>query len=105
MHRLDELLSHMDYDPEVGRWTLKDPILFRGRDTKLYGYVLADPVNCIDHSGYVGADANSFRKFVGLENLDRMPSDQETADISGAWGDAFVGSASMGLFSGKQLGQ
>lgn len=29
-----------DYDPEVGRWTAKDPIGFRGGDTNLYGYVL-----------------------------------------------------------------
>lgn len=40
-----------DYDPETGRWTSKDPILFRGGDTNLYGYVLADPINLIDPSG------------------------------------------------------
>ncbi len=27
-----------DYDPEVGRWTAKDPILFAGGDSNLYGY-------------------------------------------------------------------
>jgi RHS repeat-associated protein len=37
-----------DYDPTVGRWTAKDPILFTGRDTNLYGYVLNDPVNLVD---------------------------------------------------------
>ena len=40
-----------DYDPETGRWTSKDPILFRGGDTNLYGYVLQDPVNLVDPSG------------------------------------------------------
>ncbi|HEY6564192.1 MAG TPA: RHS repeat-associated core domain-containing protein, partial [Pirellulaceae bacterium] len=40
-----------DYDPEVGRWTAKDPILFAGGDTNLYGYVLNDPVNFVDPSG------------------------------------------------------
>jgi RHS repeat-associated protein len=40
-----------DYDPEVGRWTSKDPILFAGGDTNLYGYVLADPVNTQDLDG------------------------------------------------------
>lgn len=40
-----------DYDPETGRWTSKDPILFNGGDMNLYGYVLADPVNLIDPSG------------------------------------------------------
>jgi len=40
-----------DYDPETGRWTSKDPILFAGGDTNLYGYVLGDPINLIDPSG------------------------------------------------------
>ncbi len=40
-----------DYDPEVGRWTVKDPILFAGGDSNLYGYVLDDPVNLIDPNG------------------------------------------------------
>lgn len=40
-----------DYDPEIGRWTSKDPILFNGEDTNLYGYVLNDPVNFIDPAG------------------------------------------------------
>jgi len=40
-----------DYDPETGRWTSKDPILFAGGDTNLYGYVVADPINLIDPSG------------------------------------------------------
>ena len=40
-----------DYDPEVGRWTAKDPILFAGGDTNLYGYTLNDPVNGVDPLG------------------------------------------------------
>jgi RHS repeat-associated protein len=39
------------YDPEVGRWLSKDPILFNGGDTNLYGYVAQDPVNFFDPSG------------------------------------------------------
>ena len=31
--------GYRDYDPEVGRWTAKDPIGFDGGDTDLYGYV------------------------------------------------------------------
>ena len=42
-----------DYDPEVGRWTSKDPILFEGGDTNLYGYVLNDPVNLTDSDGLI----------------------------------------------------
>jgi len=37
-----------------GRWTAKDPILFGGGDTNLYGYVLNDPVNMVDPSGLAG---------------------------------------------------
>lgn len=40
-----------DYDGVPGRWMAKDPILFSGGDTNLYGYVLGDPVNGIDPSG------------------------------------------------------
>jgi RHS repeat-associated protein len=40
-----------DYDPEVGRWTSKDPIGFAGGDSNLYGYVMNDPVNLVDLSG------------------------------------------------------
>jgi len=34
-----------DYDPEVGRWTAKDPIGFAGGDTNLFVYVKNDPIN------------------------------------------------------------
>jgi RHS repeat-associated protein len=40
-----------DYDPQTARWTSKDPILFAGGDTNLYGYVMSDPVNWIDPNG------------------------------------------------------
>jgi RHS repeat-associated protein len=45
--------GYRDYDPDVGRWTAKDPIFFAGGDTDLYGYVLNDPVNLIDPFGFV----------------------------------------------------
>jgi RHS repeat-associated protein len=40
-----------DYDASTGRWTVKDPILFAGRNTNLYGYVLNDPINRLDPLG------------------------------------------------------
>ncbi|CAK8715292.1 RHS repeat-associated core domain-containing protein [Candidatus Electrothrix gigas] len=40
-----------DYDPAIGRWVAKDPILFAGGDVDLYGYVLGDPVNLVDPEG------------------------------------------------------
>jgi RHS repeat-associated protein len=42
-----------DYDAETGRWTTKDPTLFAGGDSNLYGYVLHDPVNLTDPNGTV----------------------------------------------------
>lgn len=40
-----------DYDPEVGRWTAKDPTGFAGGDTNLYAYAYGDPVNFVDPNG------------------------------------------------------
>lgn len=49
-----------DYDPETGRWLSKDPILFKGGDTNLYGYTMNDPVNLIDPRG---TDADTYTTF------------------------------------------
>jgi len=43
--------GYRDYDPDIGRWTAKDPILFAGGDTDLFGYVLNDPISSIDPAG------------------------------------------------------
>ena len=43
--------GYRDYDPEVGRWTAKDPIGFDGGDWDLYGYTLDGPINWIDPDG------------------------------------------------------
>jgi RHS repeat-associated protein len=43
--------GYRDYDPNIGRWTAKDPIGFAGGDTDLYGYVINDPVNLVDPLG------------------------------------------------------
>jgi RHS repeat-associated protein len=40
-----------NYDPLTGRWISKDPILFMGGETSLYGYAGNDPINFIDPSG------------------------------------------------------
>jgi RHS repeat-associated protein len=45
-----------DYDPQTGRWTTKDPILFAGGSTNIYAYVGNDPVSFFDPSGYTKAD-------------------------------------------------
>ena len=45
--------GYRDYDPNTGRWTAKDPIIYAGGDTDLYGYVLNDPINFIDPYGLI----------------------------------------------------
>jgi RHS repeat-associated protein len=42
-----------DYDPDLGRWTAKDPILFAGGDIDLYGYVLNNPISSVDRYGLI----------------------------------------------------
>jgi RHS repeat-associated protein len=48
--------GYRDFDPDVGRWTAKDPIGFAGGDTDLYGYCLSDPVNAFDPYGLFWAE-------------------------------------------------
>lgn len=43
--------GYRDYDPEVGRWTAKDPIGFAGGDVDIWGYTQASPVNYTDPLG------------------------------------------------------
>jgi RHS repeat-associated protein len=50
----DTKLCHFgarEYDASVGRFLSKDPLLFGGGDTNLYGYVVNDPINRIDPAG------------------------------------------------------
>ena len=62
-----------DYDAQTGRWTAKDPILFAGGDTNLYGYVLSDPVNGIDPYGLTASWGDCATRcgaeVLGLEDL------------------------------------
>ena len=49
------------YDASIGRWLSKDPILFDGGDTNLYGYVLQDPINSIDPDGKMAAQVPAIK--------------------------------------------
>jgi RHS repeat-associated protein len=48
--------GHRDYDPDVGRFTTKDPIGYAGGDPDLYGYGFDDPVNLVDPWGLKTGD-------------------------------------------------
>ncbi|MES2019200.1 MAG: RHS repeat-associated core domain-containing protein [Pseudomonadota bacterium] len=50
-----------DYDPRIGRWTVKDPIGFGGGSTSLYAYVGSNPLNAIDPFGL--ASLNLFNPY------------------------------------------
>ena len=45
-----------DYDPSIGRWVSKDPILFGGGQVNVYVYVGDDPINSIDPTGQMSLD-------------------------------------------------
>ncbi|WP_261300554.1 S-layer homology domain-containing protein [Paenibacillus andongensis] len=51
--------GYRDYDPETGRWTARDPIMYDGGQANLYAYVDNNPVMLRDPCGMfcVGASA------------------------------------------------
>ncbi|GBC59976.1 hypothetical protein DENIS_0918 [Desulfonema ishimotonii] len=75
--------GYRDYDPDTGRWTAKDPILFAGGDTDLYGYCLGDPVNFVDPEGtfvFAGSAAAIALVKAGIVTIGAMG-----AIIAGGW--------------------
>jgi RHS repeat-associated protein len=58
-----------DYDPGTGMWTAKDPILFGGGSSNLYGYVQNDPINFIDPLGLSAASQAAWRNFGAAAGL------------------------------------
>ena len=57
-------LGLRDYDPEAGRWTARDPLLFGASQTNLYAYVNSDPINWRDPSGTDAQSATSWYQSV-----------------------------------------
>ncbi|MFZ4404211.1 MAG: RHS repeat-associated core domain-containing protein, partial [Pseudobdellovibrionaceae bacterium] len=87
------------YDPSVGRWISKDPILFDGGDANLYGYVGNDPVNFIDPSGLKLSDVNFNNVVGGVVTLG-----SGITLIAGSAGLGFTGIGSLLGFAGTVAG-
>ncbi len=68
-----------DYDPETGRWTATDPILFAGGGSNLYTYVGNDPVNNRDP---LGLEDNGLGKWIS-DKLDDWACKQSPATCCG----------------------
>ncbi|MBW1981854.1 MAG: hypothetical protein JRJ12_11595 [Deltaproteobacteria bacterium] len=76
-----------DYDPDIGRWTAKDPIFFAGGDVDLYGYCLNDPVNWVD---FVGLQQwNLISSYEMLHNGWKMHNDNKLSLRVGSSGTIF----------------
>ncbi len=92
--------GYRDYDPEVGRWTAKDPFGFAGGDPNLYVYVFNDPVNLVDPLGMEGwkewwhtaADIAGVVEPFGI--VDGLHA-AELGLVEGRWGDAGMTAAGM----------
>jgi RHS repeat-associated protein len=113
-----------DYDPEVGRWLARDPILFKGGQTNLYVYAGNDPVNKVDPSGEFGfAIGNSgdagfcfglcagsygvgHGLYLGTEGIGVYATAQVGAGLGGHLGYGIQGSiyTSIDAFSGTSHG-
>ncbi|MDY6953784.1 MAG: RHS repeat-associated core domain-containing protein, partial [Thermodesulfobacteriota bacterium] len=64
--------GYRDYDPDVGRWTAKDPIGFAGGDTDLYAYCLNAPVLLVDPWGLCGENGYWKNAWANFEATNRF---------------------------------
>jgi len=89
-----------DYDAEVGRWTVKDPVLFGGGSANLYRYAANDPVNWMDWNGLelVFGSPEAAKEFVGplidlmftpkgMELLDKLMNSDTVYTINKCYGE------------------
>lgn len=88
-----------DYDAESGRWTAKDQRLFIGGQENLYGYVLNDPVNFIDITGF--APVGAFEVGLGVAIVKGVGDVAKFAGI--AWGNP-LSTAAAAFAAGYALG-
>jgi RHS repeat-associated protein len=58
-----------DYEPETGRWTARDPLLFDGGQANLYLYAGGDPVGQRDPTGLLCFGGSVYAGFGGGAQL------------------------------------
>ncbi|HET8937016.1 MAG TPA: RHS repeat-associated core domain-containing protein [Polyangiales bacterium] len=104
-------LGARDFDAGTGRWTAKDPILFRGRSTGLYLYAHGDPANWIDPTGLldvfgfgaIGAESPGPVR-VGAEGIAIGGYNSETGPYAAAIGAAGVHVGGLANYVGAYRG-
>jgi RHS repeat-associated protein len=88
-----------DYDPEVGRWLSKDPILFDAAQPNLYVYVRNDPINSIDPTGLLEGVPD------WLEQWDNSGGLQDTGDFFAGMSSSLTFGLSDYLIDASGLGK
>jgi RHS repeat-associated protein len=76
-------LGARDYDPVVGRWISKDPILFDGSQANLYVYVGNDPVNRSDPEGTTDQEFGNLLACAGAIGACRLMCANPLNDFNG----------------------
>ena len=91
-----------DYDPVVGRWTSKDPLVFRAGQRNLYLYVGGDPLNGRDPSGLVvrvcfGTALTEALRASGVSHQ-WIQTTTQSAGVLGTWWSTQVESHPPGVY-------
>jgi uncharacterized protein RhaS with RHS repeats len=98
--------GYRDYDPDIGRWTAKDPIGFAAGDTDLYGYCVNDPINWTDPDGLLvvpgptGVAGGAIVGGIGgaiTGGISGAEHGGVTGAIGGAIGGAIIGTITGGI--------
>jgi RHS repeat-associated protein len=103
--------GYRDYDPDIGRWTAKDPILFAGGDSDLYGYCINDPINWVDPLGLDGVgestttlpDLPSWSDFFPESDFVAPVADIITGGLEAGWASACGLTAGIAFFAGPEF--
>ncbi len=96
--------GYREYDPVSGRWLSKDPLLFGGGDSNLYGYVLNDPVNLVDPWGLESNKTDNPYDTNATDIFKSVATGIATKDIPIEVGDALTGLAAdpKGFVNGEK---